>query len=221
MTATRTWRHQFRKLGRDAPAIQSTTHFAAAPLFATSPTPPILTYFRLYQRIIIYLRTRIREYSRVVIRYTSPTYTESTGDKNKFRRKHMPSHANYFRPLLAHVLTVAFATYLPAISLSQHLPTAEPSEVGMDPTRLSKIDEAIGRRVKERDAVGVSVLVSRHGKVVYFKQFGQMDAESGKPRRFSKSVSSFCLSLPSAKAQTTCSDLGRHRVAQPLDRKPV
>ncbi len=62
-------------------------------------------------------------------------------------------------------------------------PTAAPQDVGMSSQALSKIDQAMQSRVEAGELVGASVLVSRRGTVVYFHQFGLMDAEANKPFR--------------------------------------
>jgi CubicO group peptidase (beta-lactamase class C family) len=71
--------------------------------------------------------------------------------------------------------------HLPAIGQAQQLAAAPPNEVGMSARRLAEIDALVNRRVTAGESIGVSVLVSRRGAVVYFKQFGLMDAEAGKP----------------------------------------
>jgi len=53
----------------------------------------------------------------------------------------------------------------------------------MSSKRLSRIDDVLHRRVADGKLLGASVLVSRRGKIVYFKQFGLMDVESGKEFR--------------------------------------
>ncbi len=47
-----------------------------------------------------------------------------------------------------------------------------PEEVGMDATKLQKIDSIAKVVIKEKIAPGVQVLVARHGKVIYHKKFG-------------------------------------------------
>jgi len=55
---------------------------------------------------------------------------------------------------------------------SQGLPAAKPEEVGLDPTLLSGIDQAVGRALHEGALPGCVILILRQGKVVYHKAFG-------------------------------------------------
>lgn len=66
---------------------------------------------------------------------------------------------------------------------AEQLPMSSPEDVGMSTKRLSWIDEAMRRQIGEGQSVGASVLVSRRGRVVYFKQFGLMNAEAAKSMR--------------------------------------
>ncbi len=81
-------------------------------------------------------------------------------------------------------LSLCFCTFLlDTTSRSETLPTEVPEAVGMSSTQLSKIDGMLCHRVSKGELLGASVLVSRRGRVVYFKQFGLMDVESGKEFR--------------------------------------
>lgn len=70
---------------------------------------------------------------------------------------------------------------IPARAQGETLKLAAPGDAGMDADRLGQIDEIINRRVKNRESIGVSVLISKRDSVVYFKQFGHRDAESMRP----------------------------------------
>ena len=52
------------------------------------------------------------------------------------------------------------------------LPEAAPNQVGLDPSRLSRIDEAVGRAIETKQVPGAVVLVGRRGKIAYVKAFG-------------------------------------------------
>lgn len=85
----------------------------------------------------------------------------------------------HFRTIfLFNCLAILFLTNY---GLAQQLPTVSPEEVGMSSQKLAKISEVMQQRVEDGEIVGGSVLVARRGKVVFFEQFGHMDAEAQKP----------------------------------------
>jgi uncharacterized protein YbbC (DUF1343 family)/CubicO group peptidase (beta-lactamase class C family) len=53
------------------------------------------------------------------------------------------------------------------------LPTAEPSDVGLDPARLARIDSVIDKSIAEKQFPGAVVLVGREGKIAFVKTYGQ------------------------------------------------
>ncbi len=72
----------------------------------------------------------------------------------------------------------------PILLLSTCLALLAPGEKlthGMSPTELAKIAPAVEGLIQEDKLVGASVLVIRHGKTVYFEQFGQRDREQNLP----------------------------------------
>lgn len=52
------------------------------------------------------------------------------------------------------------------------LPEAKPESVGLDPSRLAKIDDAVARALEKKQVPGAVVLVGRRGKVVYARASG-------------------------------------------------
>jgi CubicO group peptidase (beta-lactamase class C family) len=61
----------------------------------------------------------------------------------------------------------------------QQVPTVKPESVGMSSQILGNIDKLAEQALKEKLIKGAVVLVARHGKIIYFKAFG--DADEGKP----------------------------------------
>ena len=59
--------------------------------------------------------------------------------------------------------------------------TVEPEEVGMSSTYLDYIDEVMQRSIEEKMMKGMVTLVARHGRIVQFKAYGQM--EEGVPMK--------------------------------------
>lgn len=73
-----------------------------------------------------------------------------------------------------------------ALALTGHaaeLPVASPESAGMSSEKLKKVDAIVSDLIERQSLAGASVAVARHGKVVYFKIFGKMDVEAGKPMR--------------------------------------
>ena len=68
-----------------------------------------------------------------------------------------------------------------SISLySQKLPATVPKEVGLSAERLNCIDKVMNDYVAKGKIPGAVALIARHGKVAYFKSFGNMDMETNK-----------------------------------------
>jgi CubicO group peptidase (beta-lactamase class C family) len=49
---------------------------------------------------------------------------------------------------------------------------ANPEDVGLDPSRLKSIDDAVEKSIGSGEIPGAVVLVARHGRIAYFKAFG-------------------------------------------------
>ncbi|MBM3806172.1 MAG: beta-lactamase family protein [Actinobacteria bacterium] len=59
--------------------------------------------------------------------------------------------------------------------------TIDAKEVGLDATRLKKIDEHFNRYVDSGRLAGYTVVVARHGKVAHFGMYGHKDSQAGTP----------------------------------------
>jgi len=57
----------------------------------------------------------------------------------------------------------------------------DPSEVGMDPARLSRIDRRLARWVDDGQMPGFLVTVARQGRLVHVGRYGHRNVESGLP----------------------------------------
>ena len=53
----------------------------------------------------------------------------------------------------------------------------------MSATKLAKVDGIVEDVRQQKKLAGATVMIARHGKVVYFKTFGKMDLEADKPMR--------------------------------------
>lgn len=69
------------------------------------------------------------------------------------------------------------------VAFAQELPAAKPEAVGLSSERLERIGTAVQRSIDERRIAGAVTLVSRRGRVVWFKGQGLADREAGKPMR--------------------------------------
>ncbi|MCE5251489.1 beta-lactamase family protein [bacterium] len=87
---------------------------------------------------------------------------------------------NLFRTML-YCIVCGFS--LAALSWGQGLPSAAPGDVGFSPERLNRIAPVMQQYVDQNRIAGCLVLVARHGKVAYFKEFGMSDKEAGKPMK--------------------------------------
>jgi len=66
---------------------------------------------------------------------------------------------------------------------ARELPVAAPESVGMSSPKLAKVDRIVEELRQQKKLAGATVMVARHGKVVYFKTFGKMDLEADKTMR--------------------------------------
>ena len=64
--------------------------------------------------------------------------------------------------------------------LGQGLPLTNPKEVGFSSERLNRIETAMNDYTGTGKMPGMVTLIARHGKVAYFKSFGNMDIEAKK-----------------------------------------
>ncbi len=84
---------------------------------------------------------------------------------------------------LRHVLVLFSAAGLITAASAKELPVAKPESVGMSSVKLEKVDSAVQSLIDQKKLAGASVMITRHGKVAYFKTFGKADVETDKPMR--------------------------------------
>ena len=72
-----------------------------------------------------------------------------------------------------------FFTVLPVSA--EELTTAKPEAVGLSSEKLGKVDKIVEGLIASNRLAGATVIILRHGKVAYFKAFGQRDRERKKP----------------------------------------
>jgi CubicO group peptidase (beta-lactamase class C family) len=79
------------------------------------------------------------------------------------------------------VLFAAASSFLAGATRAQPLPTAAPESVGFSSQRLQNIDMFFASEMERKRVPGAVVAIARHGKLIYFKAFGQADPVQGKP----------------------------------------
>ena len=78
---------------------------------------------------------------------------------------------------------VFLSLVLVAAALGGELPRAEPGEVGLSQERLDRITRAMEEDVAKGYLAGAIGVVSRKGRIAYWKTVGMADREEGKPLR--------------------------------------
>ena len=86
---------------------------------------------------------------------------------------------SFFRKSIGLLATLSLALCVAA----DELPVTRPESAGMSSAKLGKVDGIIEDLLRQKRLAGATVMVARHGKVVYFKTFGKMDLEADKPMR--------------------------------------
>ena len=70
---------------------------------------------------------------------------------------------------------------IPALVWGQQINIVKPESVGVSSKMLVNIDNMAKQAIAEKYLKGAVVLVARHGKICYFKAFGE--ADEGKPMK--------------------------------------
>jgi CubicO group peptidase (beta-lactamase class C family) len=82
--------------------------------------------------------------------------------------------STHHAPLLAAVVALVWlGASLPAVAFGP------PPNAPLSLEKLSRIDEFLSDQVAQGEIPGAIVLIQRHGRPVYFKQFGKRDVEAG------------------------------------------
>lgn len=86
----------------------------------------------------------------------------------------------FLTPFLALALVGGLLAQTPSAQHSAPLSVGTPTEVGLSPERLTRIDAAMQRAIDAEQVPGVAYLVARHGKIVHVGALGTANA-AGKP----------------------------------------
>jgi CubicO group peptidase (beta-lactamase class C family) len=79
------------------------------------------------------------------------------------------------------LLAVLLLTCVPLTA--GEVPTVKPETVGLSSKKLEKVDTIVEGLIASNRLAGATVIILRHGRVAYFKAFGEMDRERKKPMR--------------------------------------
>lgn len=83
--------------------------------------------------------------------------------------------------LLVFIATLSLQAQTSTKQTPPGLTTAAPETVGFQPERLNRIDGLIQSYIDKGAFPGVSAIVVRNGKIVYYKAFGKSDIDANKP----------------------------------------
>jgi CubicO group peptidase (beta-lactamase class C family) len=76
------------------------------------------------------------------------------------------------------------------------LPTAKPSDVGLDADKLQLARDAVKALIDKKEMAGAVIAVARHGKVVMFEALGEMEAGSGRAMKPDAIVRIYSMTKP-------------------------
>ena len=76
------------------------------------------------------------------------------------------------------------------------LPTAKPSEVGLDADKIQQAHDAVRALIDKKEMAGAVIAVARKGKVVMFEAQGETEAGSGKPMKPDTIVRIYSMTKP-------------------------
>jgi len=123
-----------------------------------------------------------------------------------------------FQVVLGLVLLMVFPRVVVG-QVSEEIPSAKPSEVGMSAEKLALVGEAMEELVEKSLIPGGVVLIARRGKVVMNEAWGQMDMESDRPMKTDTVMRCFSMTkaITTAGALMLCEE-GRLSVDDPVSK---
>ena len=94
-----------------------------------------------------------------------------------------------------HVI-VLFVVFAGRFVAANELPTAKPSDVGLDADKIQQVHDAVKALIDKKEMAGAVIAVARKGKVVMFEAQGEMEAGSGRPMKPDAIVRIFSMTKP-------------------------
>jgi len=123
-----------------------------------------------------------------------------------------------FRVVLGLLLFLVFSGVAVG-QVSDEIPSAKPSEVGMSAEKLRLVEKAMEELVEENRIPGGVVLIARRGKIVMEKAWGKMDMDSNRPMETDTIMRCFSMTkaIATAGALMLC-DEGKLAVDDPVSK---
>lgn len=100
---------------------------------------------------------------------------------------------------LSSLLVTSFFTSMLAsapVLAAENLSRAEPEEVGMSSQRLARIEPLMQQYVDDGELVGATSMIARHGEVVHFETYGELNMETGQPMQEDSIFRIYSMSKP-------------------------
>ena len=66
---------------------------------------------------------------------------------------------------------------------ARELPFVSPESADQWSKKLEKVDRLVEELIQQKKLAGATVMIARHGEVLYFNIFGKLDLEADKPMR--------------------------------------
>ena len=123
---------------------------------------------------------------------------------------------------LATLVVATAVSFEPAVAqrdLARDLGPVAPSEVGISPERLQRLDAGMQAMVDDRKLAGVVTMLARHGKIVFVDVAGVQDIESQRPMARDSIFRIFSMTKPiTGVAMMMLYEEGKWRLNDPVSR---
>jgi CubicO group peptidase (beta-lactamase class C family) len=97
------------------------------------------------------------------------------------------------------------------------LAPATPAAVGLSAERLARLDRLLDDEIAAKRKAGAVVLIARHGRIAYFKAYGEADSESHRPMRTYNLFRMQSMTKPvTSVALLTLYEQGKFQLSDPL-----
>lgn len=102
---------------------------------------------------------------------------------------------------------------------AKDLPTARPEKVGMSSERLARIGPVMQQYVDDGELVGAVTMVARHGKVVHFEKFGDLNKDTGQDMELDSIFRIYSMSKPiTTVAAMMLYEQGKFQLTDPVEK---
>jgi CubicO group peptidase (beta-lactamase class C family) len=99
------------------------------------------------------------------------------------------------------------------------LAPATPAAVGLSAERLARLDRFLDDEIAAKRKAGAVVLIARHGRIAYFRAYGEADSESHRPMRTDNLFRMQSMTKPvTSVALLTLYEQGKFQLTDPLEK---